>query len=131
MLGREEEHDQRETLICQTEGGSAILCTCCGCVELTYGNAILSLDSDDLKSLIGLLTEYEAERSESGSPDDRRYVIRTQNDAAAFIFSRREVRALRRMAIVCQRHVARLRGEGAIGNRPSMKMGAGSLRLVH
>lgn len=132
MLRADEGKSREEALICRIDGGSAILCGCCGCVELTLGNAVLSLDRDDLESMIQLLTEFELEREDPGALDGRCFTIRTPNDSAAFIFSRREIRSLRRMVIVCQRYVAaRPEVMHTRATRSAASMLGGSLRLLH
>ena len=131
MSRADEGQDREETLICRIDGGSAILCTCRGCIELTFGNAVLSLDREELESMIQLLTGFEMEREDPGPPESRRFVIRTQKDAAAYIFNRREIRSLRRMAIVCQRYTARLGTAGARIPRTLASTVTGSLRLLH
>ncbi|MQA91677.1 MAG: hypothetical protein GEU90_15885 [Gemmatimonas sp.] len=77
-----------------TELGSAAYCECCGRVEISFGNAMLSLDSDDLGSVVEIIDSFDLERAPPCTEHRRRYLIRTQHDAA-FAFNRWEALELR------------------------------------
>lgn len=97
-------------LLCRTENGLALRCTCCGELEVQFGNAILHLDSAEIASLTELLDSFRV----GDAPDDdaepesprRDFVVRTEVDGAAFAFSASEVRELRLLLGVAGRLLA-------------------------
>jgi hypothetical protein len=83
--------------LCSTAHGAALRCSCCGRVEVTFGNAVLSLDLPDLDSVLEIIDSFDADRVPDPFPERRGFLIRTQHDDAAFAFSRAEVIELREL----------------------------------
>lgn len=108
-------------LLCRTENGLAFRCTCCGELEVQFGNAILHLDRAETTSLMELLDSFDV----GDAPDDdceaesprRDFVVRTELDGAAFAFSAPEVRELRLLLGVAGRLLAEP-APAAGGTRP-------------
>lgn len=91
-------------VICRTEQGEAIHCSCCGCMEITLGNAVFSLGEDDLSSMLEVLESFSSQDDRQAASGGRCYLIRTQNDDAAFVFNAREVQELKKLASTCRRY---------------------------
>ncbi len=104
MIENDEIHAGGKEIICRTELGAAILCSCCGCVEITLGNALFSLSREDLDSMLEVLRSFSSGGKHGGSPGSRCYMIRTANNDAAFVFNAREVRELRKLTSAGRRY---------------------------
>lgn len=83
--------------LCSTAHGTALWCSCCGRVEVTFGNAVLSLDLSDFDSVLEIIDSFDADRAPDPFPERRGFLIRTQHDDAAFAFSKAEVIELREL----------------------------------
>jgi hypothetical protein len=83
--------------LCSTAHGTALRCSCCGCVEVTFGNAVLSLGLADLDSVLEIIDSFDVDRAPDPFPERRGFLIRTQHDDAAFAFSKAEVVELREL----------------------------------
>lgn len=79
----------------RTAHGSALYCGCCGKVEVTLGNAVLTLAPDDLSSVLEVIDGFDPDTA----PDTpaRGFVIRAESGDAAFAFHRRELLELREL----------------------------------
>ena len=89
----------------RTAHGSALLCGCCGKVEVTLGNAVLCLAPDDLPSVHEVIDAFDPETA----PDTpaRDFVIRTESGDAAFAFHRRELLELRELVRHAEHYLER------------------------
>lgn len=97
----------------RTAHGSALLCGCCGQVEVTLGNAVLCLAPDDVQSVLEVIEGFDP----VSAPDTpvRGFVIRTESGDAAFVFHRREILELRDLVRRAQAHLA---GAGHAAEEP-------------
>lgn len=72
-------------------------CSCCDKVEVTLGNAILSLGFADLGSVLEVIESFEIDTAPQSTPGAREYVIRTEADQVSLAFSRDEIAQLREL----------------------------------
>ncbi len=107
-------HEHVDTLA-RTENGSAILCGCCGKVEVTLGNAMLTLQRDDFGSVLDVIAGFYP----GAAPDsaERGFVIRTESGDGAYCFHRRELLELRELVVRAERALAPA-GPALDGPRP-------------
>lgn len=90
-------------LLHRTRRGTALHCTCCGRVEVCFGNAVLALDEDDLRSVLSIIDSFDLDSAPRDADGQRSFLIRTQHDEAAFAFSRREALELRDLLVGARR----------------------------
>ena len=88
--------------LCSTTHGTALRCSCCGHVEVTFGNAVLSLGLADLDSVLEIIESFDVDSAPDAFPGRREFLIRTQHDDAAFAFNKAEVIELRELLIGAQ-----------------------------
>ncbi len=96
--------NQNQEPFARTAHGSALLCGCCGKVEVTLCNAVLCLQPDDLESVLEVIEAFDPH----SAPDTavRSFVIRAESGDAAFAFSRREILELLELTRRAQAHLA-------------------------
>lgn len=95
MGSRASQARDAEALLCTTTNGIAARCGCCGRVEVTLGNAVLSLELADLDSVLEVIESFGVDQTPERLPRERPFIIRTELDQAAFAFSLGEVLELR------------------------------------
>lgn len=97
--------NQNQEPFARTAHGSALFCGCCGKVEVTLGNAVLCMTSDDFESVLQVIDGFDPDTA----PDTRTrgFVIRTESGDAAFVFDRRELLELRELVHRAEDYVMR------------------------
>ena len=59
-------------------------------VEVTFGNAVLSLGLADLDSVLEIIESFDVDSAPDAFPGRREFLIRTQHDDAAFAFKEKQ-----------------------------------------
>lgn len=97
-------HDEgREALLCASENGRVIRCSCCGRLELGMGNVLLFLGEDDLAAVREVLDGFDADGPPVAGESPRPFVVRTESDTVAFALARGEVREMRALVRAARR----------------------------
>jgi len=93
------EHGPARPLV-QTERGMIRRCTCCGGLELRFGNAILGLATEDLGAVHSALVEAELAAGDGArSGDHDQVVLWLGNNTSGWVFDRSEAAELRRLLV--------------------------------
>ena len=106
--------NQNQEPFARTAHGSALFCGCCGKVEVTLGNAVLCMASDDFESVLQVIDGFDPDSAPDGR--SRPYIIRTESGDAAFAFDRRELLELRELVHRAEDYV--MRDAPSAGPRP-------------
>lgn len=104
-------------LLGATRRGVATRCSCCGKVEVEFGNALLSLDAAELDHLLSCLGGRDLAQSPDFS-DRRGYVIRCGPNGPAYVFSRAEIVELRELLVQARRVLQAENGHPSIPSAP-------------
>jgi len=87
------EHGTAHTLV-ETERGSLRRCSCCGGLELRFGNAILGLTAEDLGTVHSALVEAELSAGDRGD-----ILLLLRNNSSGWVFDRPEAAELRQLLV--------------------------------
>lgn len=101
-----------DALLARTTEGRAMRCSCCDRVEVTLGNAILSLGLPDLASVLEVIESFDIDDAPESTRGEREYVIRTEAEQVSFAFSRDEVAQLRELVTGARARLLSTSGPG-------------------